>query len=143
MPYEFLDDAPLADVGFEASGSSLAECFRSAADATLETMLSNPASLREEECRKAHVENEELEIALVQFLEELIYHKDAGQLLLKATDVHVSQRGNVWVVDATLKGESIDLVRHELANDVKAVTVHRLKVERTDSGWKATVVLDV
>jgi SHS2 domain-containing protein len=143
MPYEFLDDAPPADVGFEAWGQSLGECFQAAADATLETMLANPDSLRQQESRDAHVENEELEIALVKFLEELIYHKDANQLLLKATDVRVSQGGDAWSVDATLKGESIDPSRHELSNDVKAVTVHRLKVERTGGGWKATVVLDV
>ena len=62
MPYEFLDDAPPADVGFEAWGRSLGECFQAAADATLETMLANPDSLRQRESRDAHVENEELEI---------------------------------------------------------------------------------
>jgi len=143
MPYEFLDDAPPADVGFEAWGASLDECFAAAADATLETMLSNRESLRQRETREAHVENEDLEMALVQFLEELIYHKDANQLLLGATDVRVRQRDGSWIVDATLRGESIDLSRHELSNDVKAVTVHRLKVEKTGAGWKATVVLDV
>jgi SHS2 domain-containing protein len=143
--YTFLDDAPPADVGFEADGATRDECFRAAADATLETMLANPDSLQRRQRREAHVEHEEIELALVRFLEEMIYHKDADQLLLRATDVRVRRdgEGQPWKIDATFEGEQIDPSRHELANDVKAVTVHRLKVERRGDRWRATVVLDV
>jgi SHS2 domain-containing protein len=55
----------------------------------------------------------------------------------------VCQRGGSWCVDAALEGEPIDAARHQLSGDVKAVTVHRLKVEQTSAGWEATVVLDV
>jgi SHS2 domain-containing protein len=43
-----------------------------------------------------------------------------------------------------LQGEAIDRDRHDLANDVKAVTLHQLSVQRTSGGsWEARVVLDV
>jgi SHS2 domain-containing protein len=143
VPYEFLDEAPTADVGFRAWGETLDECFRAAADATLASMLANPDSVRPSERREVSVEDEEIELALVRFLEELVYYKDAEGLFLRAARVHVERAEGGWRVGAALEGERIDPARHERTGDVKAVTVHLLRVERTSTGWQATVVLDV
>ena len=143
MPYRFLEDAFTADVGFIASGATLDECFRAAADATLEVMLANAAVLQPREQRVIRVENAALDLALLNFLEELVYHKDTEQLLLRIDHVHVEPQADRWVVDATARGEPIDPTRHELSADVKAVTLHRLNVQRTDGEWQATVVLDI
>ncbi|HVO26381.1 MAG TPA: archease [Candidatus Margulisiibacteriota bacterium] len=143
MPYRLLDDAPTADVGFVATGDTLAACFRAAADATLEVMLGNPASLQARERRRLHVESDAVDLALLKLLEELIYYKDAERLFLRVTEVDARQRDGEWVVEATAEGEPIDPSRHQLSGDVKAVTLHRLKVAQTAQGWEATVVLDV
>jgi len=143
VAYRFLEDAPPADVAFAASGPSLAECFRAAADATIAAMLGNPQMLEARERRRAHVEDDVLELALVKLLDEIVFYKDAEQLLLRAADMAVREHEGRWIVDATLEGEPIDRTRHELTGDVKAVTVHRLKVEKKGAGWEATVVLDV
>jgi SHS2 domain-containing protein len=143
VPYRFLEDQFTADIGFVASGSTVDECFTAAAEATLEVMLANPQSLRPRERRTAHGESESLDLALLRFLEELIYYKDTEQLLLRPTGVVVTQREGCWAVDSNLEGEPIDASRHELCADVKAVTLHRLEVRRTNGGWEATVVLDI
>jgi SHS2 domain-containing protein len=142
--YRFVEDAFTADVGFVASGETLDECFTSAAEATLEVMLANPDTLQLHERSPVRVENEALDLALLNFLEELVYYKDTEAVLLRATRVAVAQQSDgLWMVEALLEGEAIDPSRHELSADVKAVTVHRLDVRRTDSGWQATVVLDI
>src|SRR5882724_603398 len=143
MSYQFLEDAPTADVGFRAAGDSLEACFQAAADATLEVMLANPETLQPRERRLLHVEQDVLDLALLNFLEELIYYKDSESLLLRAAGVRVFEDAGRWIVDATLEGEAIDPSRHRLSADVKAVTLHRLNVQRTNGGWQATVVLDI
>jgi SHS2 domain-containing protein len=143
MAYRFLEDAPTADVGFMASGASLDECFQSAADATLAVMVGNPESLQPRLQRALHVEADSLDLALLRFLEEFIFAKDADAMFLRAVAVAVKQIDNRWVVDSTAEGEAIDPSRHQLSGDVKAVTLHRLNVQRTDGGWEATVVLDI
>jgi protein archease len=143
VPYRFLDDAPPADVGFVASGRTLDACFQAAADATIEVMIANVDSLQRRERRTLHVEADSTDLGLLKLLEELIYYKDAESLLLRVTKVHVTQQANRWIVDATAEGERIDPSRHQLSGDVKAVTLHRLKVQQTNGEWEATVVLDV
>ena len=143
MPYRFLEDEFTADVGFIASGETLDECFTAAAAATLEVMLANPQSLQPRQRRRVRVESDALDLSLLRFLEELVYLKDAEQLLLRCDSVAVTQQDGQWVVDAVLAGETIDPSRHELSADVKAVTLHRLEVRQTNGGWQATVVLDI
>ena len=142
-PYRFLEDAPTADVGFVAAGATLEECFQAAADATLAVMLANPEALQSRVQRSMHVEADSVDLALLRFLEELIYAKDAEGNFFRVTTISVQERDNRWLVDATADGEAIDPSRHLLSGDVKAVTLHRLNVQRADNGWEATVVLDI
>ena len=141
MPYEFLDDGVTSDVTFHAWGRSLEELFSAAADATLNVMVRSVESVRPLETRSASVEADALDLLLMRFLDELVYRKDVEELLLRATEVDVDPARNR--VRAVLAGERIDPTRHELVADVKAVTLHDLRVERTETGWDAHVTLDV
>lgn len=144
MPYRFVDDAPTADIGFVATGATLEECFKAAADATLSAMLNNPESLQPRQRYPLAVEADSIELALLKMLEEMIFHKDADGVFLEMTGIEVTDDvGGGWSVRGTLEGEPIDAGRHELGHDVKAVTMHRLRVEQVDDGWEAAVVLDV
>ncbi len=44
---------------------------------------------------------------------------------------------------ATLSGEPFDRRRHSLIQELKAVTYHRLSVEKSNNGWRARIVFDV
>jgi SHS2 domain-containing protein len=143
VPYQYVEDAPTADVGFVATGKTLEQCLRAAADATLAVMLGNPESLQPTERRALHVESDTVDLALLKLLEELIYYKDAERLFLRLSDVQVRQCEARWVIEAQAEGETIDPSRHQLSGDVKAVTLHRLSVRDTPAGWEASVVLDV
>jgi SHS2 domain-containing protein len=143
VPFQFLEDAPTADVGFVATGDTLEGCLQAAADATVEVMVANPETVQPRERRTLHVESDSVDLVLLKLLEELIYYKDAEGLFLRVTQLTaVNERGR-WIVDAIAAGEAIDPTRHQLAGDVKAVTMHRLRVVHTEDGWQATVVLDI
>jgi len=141
VPYEFLDDGVTSDVTFHAWGRSLEELFSAAADATLNVMVRSVESVRPLETRSASVEADALDLLLMRFLDELIYRKDVEELLLRAKELHVDTERNR--VQTVLTGERIDPKRHELVADVKAVTLHDLRVERSATGWDAHVTLDV
>jgi len=143
MPYEFLDDIATADVAFRASGRTQAEMFCAAADAVLNVMLADTAEL---ECRIGRVirlEAEDLEILLFQYLQELIFLKDARRLLLHVSVVDIEQGQRGYKLEAKARGDVIDPERHHLHVDIKAVTLHEFCVRQTDTGWEATVVLDI
>jgi SHS2 domain-containing protein len=80
---------------------------------------------------------------LLQFLQELVYYKDAERLLLRVQEVGIRREGTGFVLRARAGGEPINPDTHALGADVKGVTLYRLQVVRTANGWDATVILDV
>jgi SHS2 domain-containing protein len=55
----------------------------------------------------------------------------------------VACAGSGWRLWARVWGENADRKRHTLHHEVKAVTYHRLAVERSADGFTATVLLDL
>ena len=142
-PYRYLEEIATADVAFEARGATLEETFLAAADATLNTMVEEIGTVAPREHRAFSLAADSLDLLLFELLQELVYRKDAERLLLRVRDLRIEEAGSGYRLDADTTGETIDSRRHSLLADVKAVTLHRLVVERTPDGWRAVVVLDV
>ncbi|PYJ54334.1 MAG: archease [Verrucomicrobia bacterium] len=143
MPYKFLEEIGTADIAFEAVGRDLPELFRDAADATMNVMIDNLDAIEPRETRNIELSNEKIDMLLFDFLQELIYFKDAERLLLRTREVRIDERDQKWFLKAEAAGEPLDAVRHHQRADVKAVTLHDFSVEKEDSGWKARVLLDI
>jgi SHS2 domain-containing protein len=143
MPYKYLEDIGTADIAFEATGRDLPELFKSAADATMNVMIENLETIERRETRHIELKNDEIDMLLFDFLQELIYFKDADRLLLRVREIRIDKRNGAYSLSATTAGEPLDAGRHQQRADVKAVTLHDFRVEKTEGGWKASVLLDI
>ncbi len=143
MPYKFLEDVAIADVAFEAWGDTVEEMFTAAAEATMNVMVADLDAIEPRVARKVELESETLEMLLFSLLQELIFYKDAEMLLLRVEDVAIEHRDNLYSMKANAYGEDIDPGKHDLIVDVKAVTLHKFRVEQTDRGWETFVILDI
>ncbi len=143
MPYEFLEDIATADIAFRAWGKDLPELFQAAGDATINVMIEDLDTIEFKEQRGFSLENDALDMLLFNFLQEFIYYKDSEQLLLRASQVQVEKKNSQHELTAFTQGEKLDPHRHQQRVDVKAVTLHRFELEKTDDGWTAMVILDI
>ncbi len=142
MPnYKFLEGIVTADLAFEATGKDLSALFTNAALAVLESQAKLD-TVAAKVTKKVVLENEDVGQLLFDFLNELIYFKDAEQLIFKTVKAVVS-KNDAYKLVADLKGEKIDQKKHKLGNDLKAVTMHQFKVEESKAGWKCQVVIDI
>ncbi|MBI2675874.1 MAG: archease [Candidatus Aenigmarchaeota archaeon] len=142
MPFRWLEDVAIADIAFEARGETLEELFRQSALALEEAMV-DTRMIQAEQIRILNFSDEKLDMLLYDFLSELIFLKDTDGLLFSGFDIKISKEGGTYSLKAEVQGEEIDRKRHDLRNDVKAVTMHLLEVTQDEEGWKATVVLDI
>jgi len=140
--FEFVEGAT-SDLAFEARGDSLEAVFTAAAEALLAATVEHPDAVRRSERHSMRLEEPDLELLLMRFMNELVFLRDARGLLLHPAHLSVHVDGDASL-DAELEGETIELARHALACDVKAATAHGLSVARAPSGgWSASVTLDV
>ncbi len=143
MSYHYLEDVSIADVAFEARGKTLNELFMNAALAVTNTMVKNVKTVDRIVVKNVDLEADSLEMLLYRFLQELVFYKDAELLLFSEYAVDVRQETETCRLKAVLRGEELSLEKHELAADVKAVSLHNFKVQKIAKKWRAEVILDV
>ncbi len=139
--YKFLEGVVTADLAFEAAGKDLNDLFVNAALAVLESQA-KLETIEPKVAKKIVMENDDVGQLLFNFLNEIIFFKDAEQLIFKTVKVSIAKNAKYQLV-AELKGEKIDPKKHKLGNDLKAVTMHKFNVEETPKGWKCLVVIDI
>jgi SHS2 domain-containing protein len=143
MSYFYLEDVATADIAFEAQSEDLNGLFLSSADATMNVMIEDLESIKPSITCPLRIENPELDMLLFDLLQEIIYYKDAQQLMLRPRSVDVQARQGTFFLTAEMEGERLDPERHRQRADVKAVTLHRFTVEKVEGGWRSLVILDV
>ncbi len=143
MPYQYREDIATADVAFEATGKSPEEVFIASSDALMRVMVENPESIGAARTLDIHLSADKLDILLFRLLNELVFYKDAEQLLLRIAKADIGSAEDRFTLRAEAYGEEIDPKKHHLIVDVKAVTLHLFAVEETTEGWRAFVILDI
>lgn len=146
--FRFLEDVALADAAFDAVGGSPSELFQAAARAVIDTMV-NPTTVSARGTYEVVQQAPDIEALLFDWLSQIVFLKDAKQLVFRDATAVVDQAGledgrpGEWRLRGTLTGEPIDQGRHELRADVKAVTKHLYGVRQEGGRWCARVVLDI
>jgi protein archease len=140
--FEFVDEVT-SDLAFVARAPTPEALFAAAAEALLAATVEDPAAVRPRERLHLALEEPDLELLLLAFLNELVYLRDARQLLLRPERLALRRDGGRARLEADLAGEPLERGRHELAGEVKAATAHGLRVAPADEGWEARVTFDV
>jgi SHS2 domain-containing protein len=142
MPYRHAEDGPQSDATIEAWAGDLPGMLAGAWRAALEIMIDDADTLPETERIDIALDAEDEEILLYKLLGELLYYKDAEGLLLKLDTPKVSRDDDGLHLRATARGARIGADTVGLGTDVKAVTFHQFRAEKSRSGWTCRVVLD-
>lgn len=143
MPYRYLDDVATADIAYIAEGQDLSGTFTAACDATMQVMVENIEAIEPRESRLIVLQNEHLDMLLFNLLQELLFYKDAEQLMLRVRQVSIADRNQGYELRAQAAGETLDASRHIQRADVKAVTLHQFRLIKKGQGWEAMVILDI
>ena len=139
--FEFVEGAT-GDLSFVARGPSAADVFCAAAEALAAATVERIDAVEPRVARSFQLQDTQLDLLLLRFLNELIYLRDAEGLVLRPRTLRVRPEGPPEV-EAELAGEPIDAERHGLGHEAKAATAYNLSIRAVEGGWEASVTLDV
>jgi len=128
-----------ADLGIKAFGDTLAELFENAAFGLFDSITNLEKVRPNSEC-SVEVQASDREALLVNWLSELNYLFLTRKELFKSFQVKEIDDEHLT---ATVEGEQLNLDRHEIYTEIKAVTYHKLYVKESDQGWEAQVIFDL
>ncbi len=138
--YTFIDHT--ADVLFKAVGNTLEELFEQCALAVEDTQV-DVNTIEHKETITITGENEKIDRLLFDFLDDLVYHKDADLLIFNKFDIKIEEKDGKYTLKCEATGEKLSHEKHDPKVDVKAVTMHMFEVNKIDEGWEAQVIVDI
>lgn len=122
-----------ADAALHVWGRTLPEMFRQAA-----LGIYTLAGVQVEDAlpvqRSIHLQADDLETLLVNFLSELLFYLDEG-FLFQVVELQINQNQ----LDGKLSGKHIS----RLQKEIKAVTFHQMHIVRSDNCFQTDIVLDI
>lgn len=129
----------VADVGVHGYGPTAADAFEQAALA-MTAVAVEPVSVRCAETVQIHCQAPDLELLLADWLNAIVFEAATRGMLFGAFKVEID--GDK--LEATAKGEAIEIGRHRPAAEVKGATLTALDVSQSQDGlWHARCVVDV
>lgn len=128
-----------ADFGLEIYGADPAALFTQAAEALFE-MITDPVPPGRGHERRIEIEGADWPDLLVNWLRELLYlWNGEGELLCEVAIASIGENR----LQALVTSVPYDAQRHDIRNEIKAVTYHQVDVGQQDGGWVARVYFDV
>ena len=135
--YRLIDHT--ADFGLEIFGSDETALFEEAAVALFE-LVTDSTTLKAELSRDIEVIGDDWPDLMVNWLRELLYmFNGEEQIICRVAITAIAENR----LQATIGSETFDPRRHEIRNEIKAVTYHQIEVGPVDDGWRARVIFDV
>jgi SHS2 domain-containing protein len=128
-----------ADAGIIVQATTLEELFARAAWAMF-SLLTDVPIIQPRLSTRLSVEATDRPALLVRWLAELNFlHVTRHELYCRFDILSLSDTQLV----AEVRGEKVDLTRHSVYTEIKAVTFHGLQIEPMGSGWKAQIIFDL
>lgn len=136
-PYRFLDHT--ADVGIVATGPGLAEAFASAGEG-LAALLCDPETVEDRDALDIRISSVDEDSLLVDWLSEINYRFEVDRFAFRRFKVEDIGETALRAIGC---GEPLDLARHHVGEQIKAVTYHQLEIKRQADGVTVRVIFDV
>jgi SHS2 domain-containing protein len=136
--YELLEHT--ADIFIQANGKTLAEVFENAAIGMFDILFptTKVGSIGEFQVK---LESSDLEQLLVEFLSELLYIYETQKVLFSSFKIDLDDKN--FKLTAQAFGEKLDPAKHEIVDEIKAVTYHMLEFGQEADHYFVKVLFDI
>lgn len=117
-----------ADIGLKAYGKDMNEAFENAGLAIF-NIISDTSNIDPSNEIEFEVASEDDVSLLYDYLEELLFCHETEFMLFSEFQVEIDEN---FHLRARIKGEEINWDKHERKTEIKAITFHKMAVNKTD-----------
>ncbi len=122
--YELIDHT--ADVGVKAYGKTLAEAFENVAKGMFD-IITDSSEIESVGQYDIQLNAPELDQLLVDWLSELLFLHSAKNIVFGFFKIDLDEKNKK--INAKVFGEKLDISKHKVGTEIKAVTYHMLEVK--------------
>jgi SHS2 domain-containing protein len=137
MKYRLIDHT--ADFGVHVFGTNPKDLFANAALAMF-NQITDTDALKGTGTYHLDITGADWPDLMVNWLRELLFLWTGKEMLIKKVDILSIAEDKL---SAKARFDLFVLNRHEIKNEIKAVTYHQIQVESGPAGWEAKIIFDV
>ncbi len=138
MPWKYLEEEAIADIGISVEAETIEELLRDAC-LSIANLMTKVEELDGKEERELTFEASSIETLLYKIMDEMVYLKDAELFFIK--DVEIKVEGTN--AEVRFVGGLFDRDVHMIGNDIKAITLHDFYVKKLENKWIAHFIIDI
>lgn len=138
LDFNLLDHT--ADMGIVVRAPDREALFRDAARVMLQLLWKGPGPSPASRRMRLTVEGDDWEDLMVRWLSEILYLLEGEHRVVTVVEVRTPVP---YRLEALMKWASFDPHRHEIVNEIKAVTYHQIAVRQKPTCWEARIVFDL
>ncbi|MFO7558358.1 MAG: archease [Desulfobacterales bacterium] len=136
MKYELIDHT--ADFGIRVFGRDLETLYENAAYALFD-LITDIRRLGRNHTLHLTIEGEDKIDLMFNWLREILYLWNGREMLVAETSVQIVSE---TCFQADIRYDQYEKGRHEIRNEIKAVTWHQLDVKKASKGWTGEIIFD-
>ncbi|NQT26295.1 archease [candidate division KSB1 bacterium] len=142
--YKIIDHT--GDVGLKIWGTDIPELFCEAAQAMCSLIIENKA-IQNERVFDIRVETTDKNELLLKWLREILFIFETekvvfSQFQIESNNFHETDVPT-YFLEAKAYGEVLDVARHEICKEIKAVTRHHFYIKKNGEWWESAVLFDI
>ncbi len=134
----------MADMGIIAKGNTLEEVFKECAKGLMNLMV-DISKVDKKIIKTIQLKNNDLYSLLYDFLTELLIIVDSENIVFSDFDIKITKKENEYYLIAKCYGEPLNKNKHEIKEEVKAITYHKMEIkkENKEDGYIIKVIVDL
>jgi SHS2 domain-containing protein len=137
LEYQIIDHT--ADLGIVVKAHSLKNLFINSAKVMIDLIIQGDVKGKTE-VREILIEGRDYPDLMVRWLGEILYLFYGENILVSSIEIKSLSRNRI---KSRIEFVEFDSEYYEILREIKAVTYHRISVEKIDDTWKAMVIFDV
>lgn len=135
-----------ADAGIKIWAKDITDLFVEAAKGMV-SLIVDRSKIKVKYSVKIKISSQTREELLLCWLKEILYVMEVNDTVLSEFQIennNISLENNFnYFIHATLKGERLNQQRHNICNEIKAVTRHNFFLTKEEDKWKSFVLFDL
>lgn len=140
--FEISDRYTSADLGLDVTGDSLEELYICAAEGMFDIILGG-GTVKVTEQVELKIRSGSKEQLMVDWLSELLYLFDTQLMISSEFSLSIKKINEEFLLQSRFGLAPFDPSEDQSDYDIKAVTYHRLRIEKRDNLFKCHVVFDL
>lgn len=135
-----------ADIGIKVWGKTLRALFIEAAK-DMVSLVINAERVFVTTNESVYIEAENYEELLFHWLKEILFVMNHKGMVFKQFHIEMDNFSesniNMYFIKGLLGGEPVDIKRHEICREIKAITRHDFYLKKRGPWWETNILFDV